>query len=187
MKTRMLLAALFVALTTMGFDCINSPIVASVSLSPISGCWHVTAGSGQFNDETDSLVIRNFLNSTYKDKLTGLRISNIVIRATPGYPNGNVTGDVSFGLDTLHANQPLLHFGGPYASFANGVSLLNPGTLIQYSPAGLQALVGALNVSTPDSLPRTIVLKGVGSGPPVAEPSFDVCCEITFQADASVN
>ena len=184
MKTKLLLVALFVALTTMGPDCINDPLIIAVNLDPVTGCWHVNPGDGLFNSTAGPYNVADFIDPSYRDKIEKLRIRDIIVRVTPGFPAGNVSGDGYFGFDTPTANVLLLHFSGPYSSFANGgVSLLNPGGLITYDPAGLATLIAA--ISNVNNLPRTVVLRGVGGGPPVTPPSFDVCCEIYFQADAN--
>src|SRR6059036_2458765 len=98
MKTKLLLVAFCVALTTMGFECINDPIIVSINLDTISGCWRVNTGNGSFNDTTDTYFISDYINPSYKDKITALRIYDIIVRVTGPYPTGVATGDGYFRL-----------------------------------------------------------------------------------------
>ena len=183
MKTKLVLAACVVLLITAGFDCINSPLNVALNLDPIAGCVAVNPGNGLFNSTSSAISLKGVIPSDYLDKLTTLRISDIRVRVSGNYPNGNVSGTGYFRFDN-GVERTLLTFNGPYSSFAGGVSMLNSGGLITYNPAGLQALIGAL--SNVKNLPSTIVLRGQGSGPAVAQ-SFNVCLDILMQADANVN
>lgn len=183
MKTKIALAACVVLLITAGFDCINSPLVVALN-APISGCVAVNAGSGSFNSSTQPISIIGSIPSDYQNKLTALRISDIRVSVSGNYPSGNVSGTGYFKFNNAPPEYTLLTFNGPYSSFAAGVSILNSGGLITVNPIGLNALISALkNVN---SLPSTIVLRGQGSGPAVQQ-SFNLCLDISLQADADVN
>lgn len=182
MKTKLLFVALFVALTTMGPDCINDPIIVAVNLDPVTGCWTVNTGNGAFNDSTTinvDLEIKNNIDESYRDKILKLRIYDIIVRVAGPYPTGPVSGDGYFRLPTgggIH----LLHFTGQYADYGAGVSLFDP-THITPDNAGVQALVNAF--SDINNLPQTITLRGTGGGPAVTQ-QFQLCCDIKFQAEA---
>lgn len=183
MKTKFILAACVVLLTTAGFDCINNPLFIALSLDPIAGCFPVNPGSGSFNNSSGSISIRGLIPSDYVDKLVYIRISDIRVRVSGNYPAGNVSGTGYFRFDS-GTERILLTFNGPYSSFANGVSMLNSGGLITYNTTGLQIFIAA--ISNVNNLPNTIVLRGQGSGPAVTQ-SFNVCMDILMQADADVN
>ncbi len=181
MKTKLVLAALFVAIATMGFECINDPITITLNLDPISGCWSVNTGNGSFNDTAGPFEIGNFIDPSFKGKIKKLRIYDIIVRASGPYPTGVVTGDGYFTFDN-GTEHHLLHFSGQYSSYANGVSLLNPGGLVTYDQAGLAALISA--IGNVNNLPQIVTLRGAGSGPAVTQ-NFDVCMDLKFQADAN--
>lgn len=182
MKRTLVFVALLVALTTMGFECINDPLVVAINLDPISGCWAVNTGNGSFNDTEGPLVIKDYIDPSYKDKIKALRIYDIIVRVSGPYPTGVVTGDGYFTFDA-GTERRLLGFSGQYAAYANGVSLLNPGGLVTYDPVGLAALIAAF--SNINNLPQQVVLRGAGSGPAVTQ-NFNLCMELKFQADADV-
>lgn len=183
MKTKLALAACVILLTTAGFDCINSPLIVALNLDPIAGCIPVNIGNGSFNGTSGAISIKGVIPSDYQDNLIALRISDIRVRASGSYPAGNVSGTGYFKFDN-GTEYTLLSFNGPYSSFATGVSMLNPGVLITYSPTGLKALIDG--ISNVNNLPGTITVRGQGNGPAVTQ-SFKVCLDIVMQADADVN
>jgi len=183
MKARLFLGAMLVMLMTTGSDCINDPLIVALNVDPITGCFRVNAGNGQFNDQTAPIIIKGLIPSDFSDKLREVRLYDIRIRVTGPYPTGVVNGACYFRFD----NQPeqlLMTFSGAYSSYANGVSLLNAGGLATYNPTGLQAFVAAL--SNVNNLPTQIVLRGQGSGPAVTQ-NFNLCVDIFIQADAVAN
>lgn len=181
MKTKLLLAVLFVALTTMGFECINDPIIVALKLDVVTVCAAVNTGNGQFNSST-TIVVRDLIPESFRDKLKGLRIYDIRVYVKGPYPTGNVNvnGDGYVKFPTTQ-NIHLLNFQGQYSAFANGVSLLNS-RLITLDAAGLAQVLPILtNVS--QVLNTTVMVSAIGGGPPVTQ-SFSVCIEVYFQADA---
>lgn len=183
MKLKLIIAALFVALATIGFDCINDPLIVSVNLDPIEACWNVNTGPGNFNQTAGPFEIKSFIPSGYEDDVTGLRIYDITVHVHGPHPNGVVSGDGYFRLDG-GTEYHLLSFSGQYSSFETDVSVLNPGGLLTIDPAGMTALVTA--ISDPAHLPNQIVVRGSGTGPAVTQ-TFQVCCVLKFQASAKAN
>ena len=183
MKMKLTLAALFVALATMGFDCINDPLIVAVNLDPIEACWNVSTGPGNFDQTAGPFKISNFIPSGYEDDVTGLRIYDITVHVKGAHPSGVVTGDGYFRLDG-GSEYHLLRFSGQYSAFETDVSVLNPGGLLTIDPAGMSALVAA--ISDPARLPTQIVVRGSGAGPAVTT-TFQVCCVLKFQASAKAN
>ncbi len=183
MKTKIILAACVIIMTTAGFDCINSPLIVALN-APIAGCVPVNTGNGSFDNTTSAISIIGSIPSDYQNKLAALRISDIRVSVSGNYPTGNVSGTGYFKFNNAATYTTLLTFQGPYSSFAAGVSILNSGGLITVNPIGLNALITAL--SNVNNLPSTITLRGQGNGPAVTQ-SFNLCLNISLQADANAN
>lgn len=187
MRMKMIIGALFVALATMGFDCINDPLIVAVNLDPIEACWNVNTGSGNFGQTAGPFEIKSFIPSGYEDDITALRIYDITVHVKGAHPSGVVTGDGYFrfpGFASDSTEHHLLHFSGQYSAFETDVSVLNPGGLLTIDPAGMSALVTA--IIDPARLPNQIVVRGSGTGPAVTQ-TFQVCCVLKFQASAKAN
>ncbi|MEO8166602.1 MAG: hypothetical protein ABI623_00055 [bacterium] len=183
MKTKIILAACVIIMTTAGFDCINSPLIVALN-APITGCVAVNTGNGSFNGSSSAISIIGSIPSDYQNKLAALRISDIRVSVSGAYPSGVVSGTGYFKFNNANPEYTLLTFNGQYSAFAAGVSVLNSGGLITINPAGLSALLSA--ISNVNTLPSTITLRGQGSGPAVTQ-SFNLCLNISLQADANAN
>jgi hypothetical protein len=186
MRTRIvfLLAALSIALSTMGSDCINSPWLVSVDLDPLGDCYTVNTGDGTWNDVSDPIDINDLIDDTFEQDVTAFRLYDIRVHVTDNYPDGTVGGTVSYAFD-FGATQQILSFSGPSSSFkGEGVSLLDPEGLITYDQDVLDAFVQGLNNES--FRPNSVTLSSEGSGPPVP-PQTRVCVDLYLKADAEGN
>jgi len=173
-----------VALSTMGSDCVNSPFTVSINLDPIAGCYDINPGDGMWDDSSPVIVISDLIDDEFEEDILGFRLFDIKVKATDNYPDGTVSGSVSYSLDGGPVN-PLLSFSGQSSQFkGEGVSLLDPMGLITYDQAFLNALVTALN--DPNFRPQTVMLLSSGSGPLVPV-GVQVCVDVYIQADGQVN
>jgi len=185
-KPLLLLSVLTVALSVMGSECINSPFIVAVNLEAMSACFEINPGDGTWNDTSDPIVIADLIDENFQDDIVGFRLYDIRVKVTEGYPDGFVTGSVSYSFDSAPFSTVITSFQGQAAEFKQGgVSLLNPGTLITYNQAELQAFVNALN--NPNSFPQVIVLSSSGTGPSPVPAGEQVCVDIYVQADGEVN
>jgi hypothetical protein len=182
MKAKIFLVALIACLPLMASDCINDPFIVAINLETLRGNWRVNTGDGSFNDATTQ-NIRDLIDDSYRDKVKGFRIYDIVVGVTGPYPTGVVSGAGYFSFDGGPESQ-LLSFSGQYSAYASGVSLLNPGTLVTYNPVALNAFLTALNDI--DNLPTEVRLRGAGTGPAVTQ-NFFIYMDIYIQADAEVD
>ncbi len=185
-KPLLILCALTLALSVMGSECINSPFIVAVNLEAMSACFAINPGDGTWNDTSDPIVIQDLIDDNFEDDIVGFRLYDIRVKVTEGYPDGFVTGSVSYSFDSAPFSTVITSFQGQAAQFKQGgVSLLNPGTLITYNQAELQAFVNALN--NPNSFPQVIVLSSTGTGPFPVPDGEHVCVDIYVQADGEVN
>ena len=181
MKTKIILATLFVAMATMGFDCLNDPIIVTVNLDDVEVCSDVHP-SGAF-DETSTYVLANYVPESYRDNITGLRIYDVTIHVHHAPPTGGVTGSLLF----IHGGttDSLLTFSGNYTDFLADVSVLNSGGHIKLK-SGFNVLMNML--TNPSGPPASVTLRGVGTASPgPGTDTVEVCCVVKFQASAKVN
>jgi hypothetical protein len=156
-----------------------------VNLDAVEGCYSVNPGDGTWNDQSDPIVISDLIDENYADDIKSYRLYDIRVRVNDAYPNGPVSGNVSYAFDGFSFQQ-ILTFSGQSSQFkGTGVSLLNPGGLIIYNSAALNAFVSALN--NPAGRPGTIVLRSAGGGPSPVPSGVQVCVDVYVQADAEVN
>lgn len=185
-KPLLSLSVLAVALSIMGSECINSPFIVAVNLEAMSACFLVNPGDGTWDDMSDPIVIEDLIDDSFQDDIVGFRLYDIRVKVTEGYPDGFVSGSVSYSFDGGPLSTVITSFQGQAVQFKQGgVSLLNPGTLITYDQAELQAFVNALN--NPNSFPQLIVLTSTGAGPSPVPDGEHVCVDIFVQADGEVN
>ena len=185
-KTLFILCAMTVALSVMGSECVNSPFIVAVNLDAMSSCFDINPGDGTWNDTSDTIIIQDLIDDNFQDDITGFRLYDIRVKVTDGYPAGFVSGSVSYSFNFGPFNTIITSFQGQTAEFMGaGVSLLNPGTLITYNQAELNAFVTALN--DPNFTPQQIVLSSTGAGPSPVPAGEQLCVDIYVQADAEVN
>lgn len=169
MKMRVVVVALFAALVTMGFQCINENFLVSVNIQGISGTYKINPGNGQFND----CVTKNagdYLDQNYKT-FSNARIYDIKV-STIGTYTGNLNGTATIN------GTAILSFNGSFAYFNTPRSLLTDPNITR-NPAGINVLVNAINNK------QIVTLCGVGAATPGPFPDGQyVKVEVFGQVDA---
>lgn len=188
-KVAGLLLGLALVLSTIGAQCVNSPIVVTINLGAITGCYPVIPADGTWGATTSPIMIRDLIDDNFENGLLRFRLYDIRLRLTNNFPDGPLAGTIWFAFDTAAldtaALDTLFTFNGQSSDFENdGVSLLDPGNIIDLQEVNLNRFIGALNnIST---LPQTVILKSSGSGP-IALVLAQFCVDIYVQADAEIN
>ena len=184
-KVAGLLLAFTLVMSTTGSECVNSPIVVTVNLGAITGCFPVVPLDTMWNAKSDTMVVRDLIDDNFEDGLLRFRLYNIRMRLTSNFPDGPVSGCVLFGFDSPNATDSLFTFSGQSSDFENeGLSLLDPGNIIHLQQAGLTKFIGALN--NIQLLPRTVILESTGTCPSAFVLS-QFCVDVYVQADAEIN
>jgi hypothetical protein len=180
MKTKFVLAAIFVALATMGFDCINDPILVSLNIDPFSACYDINPGPNTSYQGSVVIDPNDLIDDSYKDKVADARVYNITVQV-----RGAFAGSVTGGQVTINGI-PLLTYSGTWANFSTPQSLLGSSPYIHPQLAGIVELVRALKAKPlqPVTLASTGSLTG-GGVPPVPS-GLSVCVNVYAQADANV-
>jgi hypothetical protein len=174
MKAKIVLISLFVALATMGFDCINDSFLVSVNVNGITGKFKINPGNNpNFGPPGDCVTITasQYLDQSYSDEIQDVRIFDIKV-STIGTYAGNVNGTATVN------NVAILNYSGPWSSFNTPQSLLTS-QLITRSAGGIGLLVNAIKNK------QTIVLCGVGSVSQVPVPDgLYIQVDVSGQVDA---
>jgi len=176
MKAKMILAAIFIALTTMGFDCINSDFLVAVNVRGVTGTFYVNQGNGSF-DDSKTFLSSDYLDQDFSDEIRDVRIYDV--RVSTGGP---YTGSVSSGTVSVNGTPILtLVASTPWNAFNSPQSLLTS-PYIRRIPGGIGALVNAIRSK------QDITLRGFGSlsGPVDRDGTYFVAVEILGQVDAAV-
>jgi hypothetical protein len=179
MKTKIVLMALFVALATMGFDCINDNFLVSVNIKGISGTYNINAGNNStFTGDSPPIDASTYLDPNYSDEIKDVRIYDIRV-STVGTYAGNINGATAQVIVNGVATN-LLGFSGPWSTFNVPQSLLTS-QLLSRSAGGITALVNAIKNK------QSVTLRGFGSVSQIPVPSgLSVKIEVFGQVDAQV-
>lgn len=175
MKTTLVFIVLLVALTTMGFECINEDLLVSVNVKGITGSYAVNPGNATFNDCT-TILSSDYLDPDYTD-IKDVRISDIKVSTVGSYA-GNVVAGARVtvnGTDILRLSttQPWSYFNTPRSI------ITDPN--IQRVPAGILTLINAVKNK------QNVVICGIGSVSLNPVPSgLLVRVEVFGQVDASL-
>lgn len=170
MKARMVLAAMLVALTTTGSDCINDGFLVSVNVEGLSGSYAINPGGTLTFDESVTVPSSTYLNTDF-GSFQGVRIYDVRVH-TVGTYGGTATGTVNVN------GVPAISFNGSWAAFNTPQSLLSS-NLITRSPAGVSALIGAILQG------QNVTLQAIGSVSQGPVPSgLSIVVEIFAQVDA---
>jgi len=180
MKAKLLIAASFVALATMGFDCINDPLIVSVSLDPFSHCYQINPGPNVNYGGQTIIDPNTLMDDSYRDKVEDARVYDITVQST-----GSFSGTVSNGIVTING-VPILTYSGSWSDFSTPQSLVRRSSHIQKNNAGIQELLRSLRQRPllPDTLGASGTLSG-GGVPPVPA-GLGVCVNIYAQIDANI-
>lgn len=172
MKVKLVLGLLVVALTTMGFDCVNDNALISVNIPGLTGTFRINPGGTSF-DETVTVHSSDYLDIGFEDyNLNSLRVYDIRV-STIGSFAGNVTGQV------LINGQQLLSYNGPWNSFNTPQSLVTS-TLITRNAAGVAALLSAIRNK------QDVAIRGSGTVSQTVPSGLAVQVEILAQVDAAL-
>ena len=180
MKTKLLIAALFVALMTMGFDCINDPIIVSLNIDPLTKCYAINPGNNPNFSGTATIDPNDLIDDSYQDKIENARIYDITVQAT-----GTFAGSVTGGVVSINGI-PILTYDGSWSDFATEQSLVRGSTHVHKDNRGIQELIRVL---TQRPVP-TVTLASSGSltggGVPPVPAGLGVCVYIYAQIDANI-
>ena len=174
MKTKFLLGMTFVAMTTMGFDCINDPIIVSLNLEPFTACYDIDSTT---YDRFVTIRPEDFIDDSYLKKIADARVYNITVEA-----RGSFDGSITDGVVTING-EPLLTYSGTWANFSTPQSLLGSSPYIHPQGRGISVLIDVLKQMQPFTLKSRGRLTG-GGVPPVPS-GLSVCVNVYTQADAN--
>ncbi len=172
MNTKLVLGLLFVALTTMGFDCVNDNALISVNIPGLTGTFNINPGGTTF-DETVTVSPSQYLDIGFSDfNLNTLRVYDVRI-STIGSFAGNVNGEV------LINGQQILSYNGPWNSFNTPQSLVTS-SLLTRNAAGLGALLLAIRNR------QDVIIRGTGNVSQSVPAGLSVRVEVLAQVDAAL-
>jgi hypothetical protein len=175
MKAKMILATLLVALTTMGFDCVNNDFLVSVNVNGVSGTFQVNRGNGNF-DGSKTILASDYLNPDFSDEIKDVRIYDVQVSSIGPYAGSVVNGTVSVNGQAILT----LVASTPWSAFNTPQSLLTS-PFIHRVPGGIAVLVNAIRNK------QNIILRGFGDlSAPVNQDDMFVKVEVFGQVDASV-
>lgn len=174
MKVKLILLLLIVAMTTMGFECVNEDAVFSINVQGISGTYVVAQGSQTLAPTSWSFTPSQYLGGDYGD-ISNVRIYDIRV-TTAGAFSGNVSGTITLNNITVLtiANKPWASFSAP------GQSLITSTLFSTPNAAAIQAVVQAIKSSQP------VVLGMSGALSSAAPAGLSVTVEVLGQVDAGL-
>lgn len=174
MKARIVLASLFVALATMGFDCINDSFLVSVNVKGITGKFRVNPGNGSY-DDSKTIQPSDYLDVDFSNEIKDVRIYDIHVRT-----EGTFAGNVNSGTVSVNGSPIVTLVGStPWSTFYTPQSLLTS-SYINRNAGGVGVLVNAIKAKAP------ITLRGFGSlsAPVTNRDTLYVIVEVFGQVDA---
>src|SRR5262245_57716553 len=120
------LLAFALVMSTTGSECVNSPIVVTVNLGAISGCFPIVPLDTKWNALSDTMAVRDLIDDNFEDGLLRFRLYDIRMRLANNFPDGPVAGCVLFGFDSANPEDSLFTFSGQSSDFEeDGISLLD--------------------------------------------------------------
>jgi hypothetical protein len=176
-RVTVVLGILLVALTTMGFNCVNDAVLVSVNL-PLTATFDITGNTGT-STYSKQLTISDYLDQSYLGKLQSVRFYDIKVSTI-----GTFAGSVA-GSNAKIDNIVLLTLSGNWNDFNTPQSVLNSSHIV-LNPAGVNQLITKLqqfkNTST-----TTVVLSGttMTTGGTFTS-GLQVKIELLCQADANL-
>ena len=175
MKVKVVLIMLFVAMLTMGFDCINENALVSVNIPGLTGTYNINAGNNANFNGAVAILASDYLNLGFDNiNLNTTRIYDIRV-STIGSYSGNVNAQVLVnGTLLLSINNK------PWSSFNTPQSLVTS-TLLTRNGAGITTLISRIKSK------QDITLSTTGTVSPVPVPSgLQVKIEVLAQVDAEL-
>ncbi len=180
MKKTMVLVTLLVALTTMGFECINDPIIVSIAMDPISRCYNINAGPDINYTGSATIDPSTLIDDSYEDKIVDARVYDITVQVT-----GAFTGSVTNGVVRINGT-PLLTYSGTWADFSTPQSLLGTSPHVIPQAAGIAILINALKQKPLPLITLSSTGTLTGAGVPPVPSGLSVCASIYAQVDGNV-
>jgi hypothetical protein len=174
MKTKIVFMMLLVAMTTMGFDCVNDNALVSVNITGVSGTYKINPGNNPAFDGSATVLSSDYADLGFSNvDFNTTRIYDIRV-STIGQYGGNVNGQV------LVNGTQILSYNGSWASFNTPQSLVTS-TLITRYTAGITTLVAAIRGK------QNITLRGFGTVSQIPVPDgLSVKIEVFAQVDAEL-
>ncbi len=175
MKVKMILMLLLVAMTTMGFECVNDDAVFSVNISGISGKYDVPQGSTAVN-QTWTFNSSQYLGGDY-GTLTNVRIYDIRV-TTEGTFGGTINGSIALNGSTVLSivNKSWSSFASPGQSLITSSLFNRPAN----SAAALAAVVSAIQKG------QDVTLGVNGTLSSAAPAGLKITIEVLGQVDATL-
>ncbi|MER3523237.1 MAG: hypothetical protein C4326_04025 [Ignavibacteria bacterium] len=184
MKTSVTIAALLLALSTIGSSCVNEGATVSVNLKPIVGRYRLgtsTTFSGLITVRLDSLV-----SAEYKQKIRQGRVYDLRVHVEGDYA-GAVSAVAAVRVRDGEVKQ-IIRFPAQgtvaWASFQTPQSLLSKSPYLAPQPEGISELLAALTTSPLPDI--SIMTLGTLTLAPVPDNLY-VVIEVYLQADAEIN
>lgn len=175
MKSKLLLVALALALTTQGFECINENFLISIDVKGITGTYDVNPGDGLFGPPSDCVTFTadDYLDPDFTD-IKDVRIYDIRVSTIGTY------GVVNSATLTVNGTPILTLVGSTAWSYFNTPRSILTDPKINKNLAGIAVLVNALKNKAP------VQICGQGSVGPVPVPAgLAVKVEVYGQVDAN--
>jgi hypothetical protein len=180
MKTRIVLLAFFVALATMGFECINSPISVTLNIDPFSQCFAINPGPNTTFGGTAIIDPKGLIDDNYEDKIQDARIYDITVQTT-----GSFAGSVTNGVVTINGT-PILTYSGTWANFSTEQSIVRRSAFITPQRAGILVLIGLLKQKPLQAVTLASTGTLTGGGVPPVPAGLGVCVKVYAQIDGNI-
>lgn len=171
--------ALVVALSTMGFECINDPIIVSVNMDPLTKCYAINSGANPNFSGSATIDPNDLVNESFRDKISDARVYDITVRAT-----GTFGGSVSNGVVTINGHT-ILTYSGTWSDFSTEQSLVRGSSHIQKGADGIQELLRVLRQRPLQSVVLASSGSLSGGGVPPVPSGLGLCVSIYAQIDAN--
>jgi len=188
MKTKLLMFAILVALTTYGSSCVYEGFLIPVNV-PIAHTYAINPGTQlTFGDDT-TIILKDQIDGSWVDKIKGGRFYDIRVSVHGTY-NGTVVG-----VGYVNGIRLLNYGSGPNATspaawsvFATPQSLLGSSPYIRPDTLGINELVRVMNQFANDPDTRVLVASnGTLAGQSPVPSGLSLTIEILTQADAELN
>jgi predicted RecA/RadA family phage recombinase len=188
MKTKLLMVAILVALTTYGSSCVYEGFLIPVNV-PIVQTYAINPGTQlSFGDDT-TIVLKDQIDGSWVDKIKGGRFYDLRVSVHGTY-NGTVVGlGYVNGIHLLnYGSGPNATSPAPWSAFTTPQSLLGKSPYIKLDTLGINELVRVMNqfANDPDTKVR-VASNGTLAGQSPVPAGLSITFEILTQADAELN
>lgn len=187
MKAKIVLAAVLLALSTLGSSCIREGFLIPVNLT-IDQCYPLSPGPAGSFDMTYYVALSPLVDESLRNDIKAARFYDLKVSTTGSY-SGNVFARV-YVNDVLLATiggEPNNTTTVPWSTFSTPQSLLGSSPYVKASSDGVTVLVSALNklvLNESDTLKLEAMVLTSGA---VLPEGLSVCLEILAQVDVEMN